>query len=197
LDNAKIGLDIMGRLQLGRLSFRLHTGGMEFKGGLPTANLPEQIRGESLFRYAGWRIGGDFDVFQRGLTRIGADIDYDLFQPYFYESIRTPGGKAIYGSQSCTIGLHGIIHPGFNLMGVTAIVESRARWSVSGSDLTQWEFGLGVKSSDTIMGSISFRGGYRFTDLHFSDYQAFNNIQSRAHFQVEMPGWFGEMAYYY
>ncbi len=198
LEPNELFLDSMVRVQLGRLSVRLCYEMRDYKGNTPLTTLPNLPFGEARFDYTGLRLGGDFDVVQWGRSRAGIDLDYDLFNPNFTANIYDANpGKQINGTAALTIGTHIVYNPTFTLYGVSGIAEARARWSVSGTELTDWEVSGGLKSPETVLGSVALEGGYRRTSIGFHDTEVFNNVPASTDFNADIGGWFGEIVYYY
>ncbi len=192
-------LDSMVRIGIGRLSFRVHYNLRDYKGSTPLTNLPNRPFAEARFDYSGLRLGGDFDVFQWGRSRIGVNMDYDLYVPNFTASIvDNPAGKQINGTAALTLGMHLVYNPTFNLYGISAVGEARARWPIMGTEVTDWEVSAGLKSAETILGSVALRSGYRRTSIAFSDTEIYNNnVGASTEFDAVIGGWFGELVYYY
>jgi hypothetical protein len=135
----------------------------------------------------------DFDLFQWNRSRLGIDVDYDLFSPHFtyptsdHRSVRLSGGNA------ATIGFHATYNPLRTLWGVSGIAELRARWPLSDTQVTEWEIAGGIASPTTVIGSWSLMSGYRNTRLGFKEERG---SVSRS-FDGVFEGWFCELAYYY
>jgi hypothetical protein len=201
LQSSVLFLDSMVRLQVGRLSFRTHYNVRDYKGTTPLTNLPGRAFGEARFDYSGLRLGGDFDVFQWGRSRVGVNMDYDLYTPNFTASIneanRASAGKQIFGTSALTLGMHLVYNPTFNVYGISAVGEARARWPIMGTEVTDWEVSGGLKSAETVLGSVALRSGYRRTTIEFSDTAVFNNVGAATEFDAAIGGWFGELVYYY
>lgn len=190
-------VDTMARIQAGRFSFRGHLDFCEFTGNRPYGNQPGQLRADARFEYSGFRLGGDFDIVQWYESRIGVNLDYDIYNAYFSEAIYTRGGRKISTAGPITIGAHVVLCPPMNYLGVWPVLEGRARWSVSGPTMTDWEVAGGLRSAETLLGSIALRGGFRSTSLSFEDnVSAINNLPP-TRLDVVLDGWFGEVVYYY
>jgi hypothetical protein len=194
-------LDSMVRIQIGRLSFRTHYNVRDYKGSTPVTNLPNRPFAEARFDYSGLRLGGDFDVLQWGRSRVGVNMDYDLYSPTFTASINqanpASAGKQISGAAALTLGMHLVYNPTFNLYGISAVGEARARWPISGTEVTDWEVSGGLKSAETALGSVALRSGYRRTSIEFHDTEVYNNVGASTVFDAAIGGWFGELVYYY
>jgi hypothetical protein len=191
-------VDYMVRAQLSRLSGRLYYEIRDFAVTSPFQNISGQADTTARFSYSGIRLGADLDIFQRKRTRLGADVDFDLYSPVLTESIVTPGGKSIDGSNAVTLGVHGIYNPVMNCWGTSPILEARARWPISqNTKVTDWEVSGGLTSPDTILGTMALKGGYRRTTVQFTASQAFQNRGVGTDFDVVMSGWFTELIYYY
>jgi hypothetical protein len=194
-------LDSMLRIQVGRFSFRTHYNVRDYKGSTPVTNLQNRPFGEARFDYLGLRLGGDFDVLQWGRSRVGVNMDYDLYAPSFtasiYQGNPASAGKQINGTAALTLGMHVVYNPTFSLYGISGIGEARARWPILGTEVTDWEVSAGLKSAETVLGSIALRTGYRRTSIAFQDTEVYNNVGASTDFDAAIGGWFGEMVYYY
>jgi len=194
LNSEELFLDCAARLQIGRLSARAAYEPRDFVGfrapGL----------GEARISYSGLRLGGDFDIILWNRTRLGVDIDYDLFTPKFvYPSLfsGTPIAK-LSGPNALTIGVHAIYNPLRTVWGASPIVEARARWPIQGSQVTDWEVSGGIASPSTLMGSFSLTAGYRNTRLSYAAGEATSTVTIRnPRFEAVFEGWFAEFAFYY
>ncbi|MFC1834569.1 hypothetical protein ACFL2Q_07530 [Thermodesulfobacteriota bacterium] len=198
-DEPRLFVDTMIRWQVGRISFRTHLEFREFTGNADLIGTSASPRPVPRFEYTGFRFGGEFDIFQRNLTRVGLNIDYEIFQGIFTESIRTSGGgKKISESGPITIGAHAVFSPQAHYYGVSGIVEGRARWSIHGGvNVTDWEVSAGIRSAETFLGSCALKGGFRQTHLEFRDHQMWNGVNVPGRFEAVLDGWFGELVYYY
>lgn len=92
LTQTNLFLDSMIRLQLGRLSFRVEYEPRDFVGTKTAVNDPLHREANARLAYSGVRLGGDLDIVQWYRSRVGVNLDYDLFSPIFDESIQTGGG---------------------------------------------------------------------------------------------------------
>jgi hypothetical protein len=188
LNSGHVFLDSMGRLQAGSFSVRVHYEPRSFVGKVRSA--PDTgISSEARFDFSGARVGGDVDIFQRNLSRVGFNIDYYIYSPIFTQSIRPQLANELIGQEPVTIGFHAIYNPLNNLYGLSGIAEARARWSVGGTTVQDLELAAGVKAPETILGNVALRAGYRRTALEY--------IDARHTIDAVIAGWFGEVAYYY
>lgn len=197
LTNAHVFLDGMFRFQLGRLSLRAHVNVRDFDGQKKFQDLPGSQSGVARFEYSGYRLGGDIDLLQFGNSRIGVNLDQDLFPVVFTESVQTLGGKKITGRGPVTVGAHAVLRPIQSFYGFTPIFEARARWPLAGADLTDWYITAGFQGSETYLGTMGLRAGFRSTTVSFSDSQFYNNQEVNMNFNAVMNGIFGEFVYYY
>jgi hypothetical protein len=199
MDKAATFVDAMLRLQMGPLSGRLNYSMRYFKG-IP----PSSATTEATFDYTGIRIGGDFDVLRWGRSRLGIDMDYDLYHPV----VTATSLSELTGPSTLTLGFHAVYNPTYNLYGFSAVAEGRARWSIVGSQVKDWEIAGGFTSPETVFGVMAIRSGYRQTTVQFHDWLNGNSqyqgsrlvpIAQPAHTTVDvtMGGWFGELVYYY
>ncbi len=188
LTRNELFVDIMARLQLSRLSFRIGYAPRDFAAFRP--NFTKEAR----LTYTGIVLGADFDVIQWNRTRLGIDFDYDLFSPTFtYPIVGQDGVAKISGQNAVTLGFHASYNPLRTLWGMSPIAEFRARWPVSDTQVTDWEVAAGVASPNTVIGSWSLMGGYRNTRLGFKE----EREGFRPAVDCTFDGWFGELAYYY
>jgi len=190
-------LDTMVRLQTGRLGLRVNYELRDFAGDGPFQNLPNQFNGENRIDYSGIRIGADFDVYQRWLTRFGFNLDYSVYQTIFTETSQTLGGKKIQRSGPVTWGLHGSYNPVTSFLGASFICDARVRFPLTGAEVTEWRVSAGLRSPETVLGSWALKGGYKETYLRFRGYQFYNALNVATEVDVTMGGWFVEFAYYY
>jgi len=198
LTNGHVFLDGMLRFQLGRLSLRAHVNTRDFDGTKKFRDLPAAQSSVARFEYSGYRLGGDIDILQFGNSRIGVNLDQDLYSPVFTESIQTAqGGKKLLARSPVTIGGHVVLRPAPKWYGFSALFEARARWPVAGADLTDWYVSAGIQGSETYIGTMGVRAGYRSTTISFSDAEFFNNQEVSMNFKAVMEGVFGEFVYYY
>jgi len=193
-------LDSMVRLQVGRLSFRTYYNVRDYKGTTLTT-LPNRPVGEARLDYSGLRLGADFDVFQWGRSRVGVNMDYDLYVPNFTWNItddnRASTAKQINGQAALTLGVHAVYNPTYCLYGISGVAEARARWPIMGAEVTDWEISAGLKSAETALGSVALRGGYRRTSISFHDSEIYNSVGASTEFDAVIGGGFGEVVYYY
>jgi hypothetical protein len=182
-------LGCMARFQAGRFSARVNYEERSFVGTGPAGGDPLAGDGEARLEYSGLRLGGDVDIVQWNLSRFGINADFDLFSPEFVDGIRTPGGLRMIGRRATTLGIHGLYNPVVNYWGVSPIFEVRARWPLSGTEITDVELSAGVRTPETVFGSMAWKSGYRHTAIEFSD--------RRRSFDALLDGWFSELVYYY
>ncbi len=198
LTSSRLFFDSMARVQAGRFSFRMNLDFCDFSGSRPYMNQRGQANADARFEYSGFRLGGEFDILQWYESRIGVDLDYDLHNAFFSESIYTTGGgKKLSTPGPITLGVHVALNPNVNYFGVSPMVEGRARWTVSGPAMTDWEVSAGLRSAENLLGSLALRGGFRSTSIEFLDNTSAINALYPSRIDVVLDGWFGEMVYYY
>ncbi|MBI5569528.1 MAG: hypothetical protein HY914_06235 [Desulfomonile tiedjei] len=218
-------IDTMVRFQISRVSFRLHYEPREFVGTAHFRHDSTLPKAEARLEYSGIRLGLDFDILQWGRSRIGVDVDYNTYSPVFTEAIQTghlvlapnptpppdliavpARGKKMVGETPATFGFHITYIPGWNFYGFAPMAETRCRWPLrflSQTDLTDLEFAVGLKAPETLLGSFAVKGGYRQTNLKWSDNQIFSltlvdfGVSTPTDLDVTIGNWFGELAYYY
>lgn len=190
-------LDTMLKFSVGPLSVRGHYEQRYFKGRTNFQNIPNNRMADATFEYSGIRLGGDVDVFLPFGIYTGANLDYDLYQPFFTEAIETAGGKKIEGEGALTLGAHISANPVTSVYGVSGVFEIRARWPLSGTQVTDLEISGGMRAPETILGSVALKFGWRQTKIFFSDTQTYNGNSRDSDFDAVLDGWFGQFSYYY
>jgi hypothetical protein len=113
------------------------------------------------------------------------------------------GGK-ITGNTPITYGIHASYNP-FNSWIVSPTIEFRYNWpyqnrpgqSLAGnaSQLTQWEYAVGLKLPKTVLGSSGLRFGRRESLLQFAGAQGSNNRS--AVITLQTAGYFGDFVWFY
>lgn len=188
MDSSPFFLDSMVRLQGGRFSGRVIYEPRSFVGEKRTLTDPLFV-GQSRFDYQGIRLGVDVDIAQWNWSRIGVNGDVDLYSPEFIDTIRDPDGLRMLGKRGATLGFHVVYNPVTCFFGMSPMIEVRARWPISGTEITDLALAAGLRTPETIFGSLSLKTGYRHTQIEFTD-------QART-FNALLDGWFTELAYYY
>ena len=188
LSRGALFLDTMVRLQAGALSFRVHYEPRAFIVYLGVIDNPT-VTGRADLEYSGVRLGGDLDLVRSKTSRVGLDLDYQCYAPMFTQTIRPQAAISVVGENPLTLGAHAVYNPIRNLWGISGIFEIRGRWTISGASVTDMDASLGLKSPETVLGSVALKSGYRRTAIEFND--------SHNNFETVLSGWFGELAYYY
>ena len=198
MTNNSLFVDSMLRFGVGRFSIRGHYEPRDFVGMARYRNIPQAHAAEARLEYSGIRVGGDVDFFLVYGARVGANVDFDLYNPVFTEAIQTNGGgKKIRGESALTWGFHATYSPVASLYGVSGVFEARARWPVLGTSVTDLELAAGLRGPESILGAAALRFGWRRTSLEFNDKQLFNGATFNTHFDAQLSGWFGQLVYYY
>jgi len=193
----KAYIDIMARAQVGRVSFRANLDILEFEGTLKFRKDPTRHSAAARFESTGFRFGAEVDLLQWDKSRFGLNADYYIYSPIFTEAIHTAGGKKIIGQSPVTVGIHGAFKPRISYYGMCASLEARARWPLTGAQVTEWEICAGVESAETFVGSIGLRGGYRSASMKFKDSQLYNGQEVSTSFRIVTEGVFAELVYTY
>lgn len=188
LTRTAIFLDTMVRLQAGAFSCRIHYEPRGFTSNRPVQNNP-LVAGRADLDYSGVRVGVDLDLVRKRTSRVGIDMDYQFYRPVFTQTISPQAAVQVSGDNPFTMGAHAVYNPITNLWGLSGILEIGGRWTLVGASVTDMDASIGVKSPETVLGSVALKSGYRRTAIEFTDSQ--NN------FETVLSGWFGELAYYY
>jgi len=182
-----IVFDTMVRLTAGPFSCRIH---YEPRAFLGVSRYPgETIKSSARLEYSGVRLGGDIDLFRRNGSRVGIDLDYDLYHPVFTEGIRTSGGKIVEGEAAMTLGVHADYNPAWLYYGMNPIFDVYFRWPMLGTQITDLRIAAGVSFPELVLGTWALKIGYRKTNLDFRD--------SSGRLEATFGGVFAELAYYY
>jgi hypothetical protein len=200
LTNGNLFVDVMGRLQIGRLSFRVQGEQRDFMGSATYQNLPGRVKVQPRLEFSGCRVGLDLDLFCRNGIRAGVSTDYYWYNPIFTESVWTDGGKKLLGENPLTWGIYTSVTLPRDLWGAWPVFEARVSWPITiytSPEITDLNIAAGLRGPGTILGNLAVRGGYRRTSLSFTDAQIFNNFATRSKIDVVLSGWFGELVYYY
>lgn len=183
VDSAEL-VEVMVRLQLSRFSGRLHKDMYlrTFEGNRTRFDWPE------------WRLGLDIDAIDTALIRFGINFDFYPERPDFVvnnakiDALPDTPFK-IEGPRPFTGGLHLTLNPvSFASLGVS--LEGRARKSLrTGSELDEFTLAGGFNAPVTVLGTVAFRAGYRYSSIEWgtSPYMV----------RTQWSGVFGEIAYRY
>jgi hypothetical protein len=199
----RLFLDTMVKLSVGRWSIRGYYEPRDFFGERVTLVSGVPTLAQARLDYSGIRIGGDVDIFLPYGIYLGANLDYDLYHPIFTEAIQ-PGsgvilgsGKKIQGNAPLTLGMHVVANPVTSYYGMSPIFEARVRWPVSGAAVTDVELSGGLRTPETILGSVALKFGWRQTEISFTRPQVYNGLPVSTDFDAVIGGWFGQFCYYY
>ena len=196
--NEELFIDTMVKLSVGRWSFRFHYEPRDLVGRTNFRNLPNAPEAEARLDYSGIRLGGDVDIFLPYGVYLGANLDYDLYRPIFTEAIQTDrGGKKIQGEAALTVGMHVVANPVTSYYGMSGLFEARVRWPALGAEVTDVELSAGLRTPETILGSVALKAGWRHTEIEFTKPQRYNGLPVSTNFDATMEGWFGQFCYYY
>ena len=188
LTSPAVCLDAMVRLQAGAFSCRIHYEPRAFIINSHVQNNP-LVSSRADLEYSGARLGVDLDLVRKRTSRVGLDLDYQFYKPVFTQTTFPQAAAQVAGDNPFTMGAHAVYNPITNLWGISGILEIRGRWSLSGASVTDMDASLGVKSPETVLGSVALKSGYRRTAIEFND--------GPNSFETVLSGWFGELAYYY
>jgi hypothetical protein len=195
--NSSFFIDLMARLQLSRFSVRGYLEQREFDLGKENTTSRPPIHRYANLTYYGVRVGGDVDIFLGNRTRVGFNYDHSFYGPTvtLFDANGTGTGPklAIQGPESGTIGCHLIYNPVWDVFGTSAIFEGWAHWPIYGTALSDFEVSGGLKWADTVLGSGSIQGGYRWTNIITQDLSGTGN----GNLNATWGGVFGEVVYYY
>jgi hypothetical protein len=201
MNSTALFVDLMGRLQVGMISGRVNIDIRDFSGTAKNPFFQGNARSDAQFEYGGFRLGMDVDPLMWGRSRVGANLDYYLYQPRFVEAVvgtGTGGATDISsGATPLTLGFHVVLVPPTDWNGVTGIFEGRASWSVLGAATSNWEVSGGILFPETVLGAVGLKAGYQYTSLQFKDEQFFQGRELLGEFDISFGGWFGEFVYYY
>lgn len=167
------------RLQVGRASARGHWDIYlrNKEGGANELELPA-------FRY-----GLDYDLISKPNLRIGLNVDVHEPRPKmtFFDPVL--GDLRLVANRPFTGGFHAEINP-MNLGNMAASLFASYRMPLRrSSKLDELEVAAGLRTPETMLGTVGLRGGWRFSRYNFSG--AGLEVKST------ISGYFLEMVYFY
>lgn len=194
-------VEFMGRLQFSRLSFR----------GYWNLNLREIQGNSGEIDWIDYRFGADFDIVNSYGVTFGINADVYESPGLKYNAISglatklSPGvGGTITGNTPITYGIHASYNP-FNSWIVSPTLEFRYEWpyqnrpgetlAANASQLTQWEYAIGLKLPKTVLGSSGIRFGNRQSVLEFAGDKGSKDRSSVV--TLEYGGYFGDFVWFY
>lgn len=168
------------RLQVGRASARGHWDiyFRNFRGADSDLKLPT------------FRFGVDYDLISRPNFRLGLNLDVHEPRPQIKLNDPRVGGRYdINGGRPFTGGFHAEINPS-NLGNMSASLFASYRMSLrTSSKLDELEVAAGLRTPETMLGTLGLRGGWRFSRYNFQG--------SGLEIKSTMSGYFLEMVYFY
>ena len=177
--NQGILFEYMARAQIGRVSLRAHYDSYirTFRGHNSRLDWPE------------FHLGGDLDLMYTEPIRLGLDMDFYVARPEFRLEDPVLGAINIAAPRPATVGGHIVLNP-VSIGRLSVSMEVRARRSIrTGTRINEYEIAAGLKTPETVLGTVALRGGFRYSDIGLEH----ENI----HVDVQWKGGFGELVYYY
>lgn len=136
------------------------------------------------------RWGFDVDFIDRPTLRVGANLDFYSMNVRF-NARNTPVGRMhIEGGRPVTVGAHLVYNP---IVCGTISGSFEARWRTGVTrqcNIDEVELAVGLKSPQTILGTVGARGGWRYKEIRLEDADA-GDVDSF------WNAIFGEIVYYY
>ncbi len=156
LEHTTVIVQPMARAQFGRLSFRLY-------GDMYAREI--RAPGGSEIDWPVIWFGSDFDVIERESWRAGLTFDITPIYPEFTIGPNPLGAFRFKARRPATLGIFFAYNPP-DLGGMTPSIEVRARRGVrTGTRLDEAEVSLGIRTPESVLGSIAVRGGWRYTAI--------------------------------
>jgi hypothetical protein len=150
----------MGRIQIGRLSLRLY-------GDMYTREI-KSPGGSTIYWPTIW-FGSDFDVIERETWSAGLTFDITPMFPSFTIGPNPLGELAFHSVRPTTVGLFFRYNPP-DLGGITPSIEARIRRSTrTGTRLNEGDISVGLKTPETVLGTVALRAGWRYTTITAHD----------------------------
>jgi hypothetical protein len=203
-------VEFMGRFQLSRLSLRAYY-------NYDLRRIPANYGAVGWMDY---RLGLDLDIINSYGVIFGINADmyespslkYNSNSGLATNSPKNSNGDAYFksvggtitGNTPITYGIHASYNP-FNSWIVSPTIEFRYQWpyenrpgqSLAGnaSQLSQWEYAVGLKLPKTVLGSSGLRFGYRDSILQFAGGQGSDNRS--AVITLQTAGYFGDFVWFY
>ncbi|MEW6350649.1 MAG: hypothetical protein AB1646_16430 [Thermodesulfobacteriota bacterium] len=174
-----IVVEFMARAQASRLSLRAHYDMYlrTYRGTVGTYDWP------------GFRVGAEVDLVSSASTRFGVDMDFYTSRPSFGPVVTDVGSAIIVGPRPVTAGVYLCYNPA-DCGTVGWSLEARARRSTrTGTRINELELAVGLKSPEMVLGTVSVRGGIRYTDMSL--------VSDPFEANVQWLGIFADLVYLY
>ena len=130
------------------------------------------------------------DVIDRPTLRVGADLDFYSMSVRF-NAWNTPVGHVrIDGGRPVTVGAHVVYNP---IVCGTISGSFEARWRTGLTRqcyIDEVELAVGLKSPETILGTVGARGGWRYKEMRIEE-------GNSGEVDAVWNAMFGEIVYYY
>ena len=112
------------------------------------------------------RIGADLDLISTQSTRLGLDMDICPNRPFFVSATSSLGLEADVDPRLRTAGIHLAYNsPDCGTLGWSFEGRARREISVKNTKITELDLAIGVKSPETVLGTLSLRGGWRYSNI--------------------------------
>jgi hypothetical protein len=116
-------------------------------------------------------------------------MDFYATRPSFTLDDPVLGVVNIEAPRPATVGAHIALNP-VSIGRLSVSMEGRARRSIrTGTRINEYEIAAGLKTPETVLGTVALRGGFRYSDIGLEQ----NNHQV----DVKWSGFFGELVYHY
>jgi hypothetical protein len=113
--------------------------------------------------------GADYDVIERDAWRAGLTFDVTPIYPKFTIAPNPVAAVHFEAVRPATLGLFFLFKPR-DMGGMTPSIEARARRGVrTGSRMNEAELAVGIKTPETVLGTVALRGGWRYTTIECYD----------------------------
>lgn len=177
--NQGILFETMVRAQIGRVSLRAHYDSYirTFRGSDSRLDWPE------------FRLGGELDLWYTEPIRFGFDMDFYATRPSFKLDDPVLGRIFIESPRPATVGAHIALNP-VSIGRLSVSMEGRARRCIrTGTRINEYEIAAGLKTPETVLGTVALRGGFRYSDI---------GLEYDIHrVDAKWSGFFGELVYQY
>jgi hypothetical protein len=181
-------LDMLDRGFLFNFALRLQIGRASARGHWDIYYRNIEGGGSNELELPAFRFGVDYDLISRPNMRIGLNLDVHERRPRITFDDAVLGRNRIVGNRPFTGGFHAEVNPA-NLGNMAASLFASYRMSLrTSSKLDELEVAAGLRTPETMLGTLGLRTGWRYSRYNFGD-----NLDIKA----TMSGYFLEMVYFY
>ncbi len=175
-----INWELMSRVQVSRIGLRGHY----------DAYMRTYRSRAGRFDWPNVRFGADLELVLTRSTRFGVDLDFYPDRPRFSSDVGPLGLVELETPRASSVGIHLAYNsPECGTLGWSFEGRARHDFRNSRTGLRELDLALGIKSPETALGTLSLRGGWRYTNIIMIT----NSIEANIHWSAI----FGELIYFF